>query len=233
MKIAATVAFVVFLTIPSIGQDSLKTKWVLSLDFGLQAHDKRLFTFSSLLAMQPETFGTYQLKISIARKIFDKERLEIFAGIGLSSELSTFLRPFDHRYRKEFGTDILTFTDRYYQYLMQFPIKSKYRLSRRFGFSLDILPQLNFLTVANLIGSRRRYSWWRFSFYSVEVNPGIEYSTSRFDFGLKGRIFQIKKIDRILFNETINSFGDPDPRNDKTFETFNPFKLWFSVGYKF
>jgi hypothetical protein len=46
---------------------------------------------------------------------------------------------------------------------------------------------------------------------------------------MKYRAFQVKKIDKILFSyRTLH-----DPRTDQVFETYNPFKLWFSVGYKF
>jgi hypothetical protein len=67
-----------------------------------------------------------------------------------------------------------------------------------------------------------------FDFYSLEVNPGLSYDIGRFEFGLKYRAFQVKKIDKILFSyRTLH-----DPRTDQVFETYNPFKLWFSVGYK-
>jgi hypothetical protein len=137
-------------SLPSFGQESINTKWVLSIDFGLQQHDKRLFGSplkGFFLEQHPETYGTYQFGISAVRKILHKGRFEIFAGCGLSSELSTFKRPFDLDFGKEFKRDILIMTNRYYQNLLQFPIKSKFRIGEKFNFSLDVLPQFNFLTI--------------------------------------------------------------------------------------
>lgn len=206
-------------------------KWVLKLDYGLQAHDKRLFDFpprESVLERQPEAFGTHQFGIKLERKIAEKRKLRFYGGIGLSTELATFERPFDHNYGKNGGTDILRWTDRYYQFLMQFPLNGTYQLNDHFGFSLGMLPQLNFLTIADHTSSDESYTWWRFDLYSVEFNPGIEYTKSRMAFSLRYRAFQVKKIDRILFNHILD-----DPRKGQTFETYNPFKVWLSVGYMF
>ena len=182
MKKSLIIIFATLSSLSSYGQENINAKWILSIDFGIQEHDKRLFDFpqrENLLAMQPESFGTYQFGINAVRKILQKKGFDLFTGVGLSSELSTFRRPFNHNFRKNEGNFLLRRTDRYYQYLMQLPIKSKFKIAKHFGFSLDILPQLNFLTIADHTKDKS-FSWWRFDFYSVEVNPGIEYTTSKF-----------------------------------------------------
>ncbi|MFQ5447625.1 MAG: hypothetical protein ACE5FF_11900, partial [Saprospiraceae bacterium] len=218
-------------SLPSFGQESTDTKWVLAIDFGIQAHDKRLFGSplkGLFLEQHPETYGTYQFGISAVRKILHNERFEIFAGGGLSSELSTFTRPFDNYFRKKgLVTREMRYTNRYYQNLLQLPIMPSFRVGDRFALSLELLPQFSFLTIADNTTKVPTYSWWRFDFYSLEVNPGLSFDIGRVEFGMKYRAFQVKKIDKILFNRIIN-----DPRTDQVFETYNPFKLWFSVGYK-
>ena len=92
-------------SLPSFGQESTDAKWILSIEFGLQKHDKRLFDYpyypkKDLLESQPESYGTYQFGISAVRKMLYQGRIEIYAGGGLSSELSTFNRPFDLNYRQ-------------------------------------------------------------------------------------------------------------------------------------
>ncbi len=227
MKKLSILVFSTILSLPFFGQEDSSTKWLLSIDYGVQEHDKRFFRFSSLAKRQPKTFGTYQVGVSTARKVFHKNRFELFAGVGLSTELATLLRPFEHHYGEEFQPFDLRFTNRYYQFLAQLPIRSKYMAGERFGFSLDVLPQFNFLTVGDH-SEAESYSWWRFGLYSVEVNPGLVYSNSMFDFGLKYRVFQVKTIDRILFGNIIG-----DPFKGQNFETYNPFKFWLSAGYKF
>jgi hypothetical protein len=223
--------FIIGLIIMPIACCCQTGKWTFSLDYGLQAHDKRLFDFppkESVLERHPETFGTHQFGIRIEKKVAQQGKLHFHVGSGLSTELSTFERPFNHNFGKNGGTEILRWTDRYYQFLMQFPLNGTYQLNDHFGLSLGVLPQLNFLTIANHTTQDKTYSWWRFGPYSVEFNPGIEYTKSRMVFSLRYRAFQVKKIDRILFNSIVR-----DPRTDQTFETYNPFKLWLSVGYLF
>lgn len=204
-------------------------KWTLSLDYGLQAHDKRLFDFppkESVLERQPETFGTHQFGVQLTRKVAQKGKMQFYVGGGLSTELATFERPYDHNFEKNVGTEILRWTDRYSKFLIQFPLTGTYSITENFGFSIGVLPQLNFLTIADHTTNHKSSTWWRFDLYSVEFNPGIEYTRSRLVFRLKYRAFQFKKIDKILFNQIVR-----DPRTDHTFETYNPFKVWLSVGY--
>lgn len=222
-------AFIIGLIVLPIACYCQTGKWTFSLDYGLQAHDKRLFDFPPreyVLERQPETFGTHQFGIRLEKKVAHKGKLHFHAGVGLNTELATFERPFDYTYKKDGITRVLRWTDRYYQFLMQLPLNGTYQLNDHFGFSLGVLPQLNFLTIADHT-TGESYSWWRFDLYSVEFNPGIEYTNSRLVFSLKYRAFQVKKIDRILFNHIVR-----DPRTDQAFETYNPFKIWISVGYK-
>ena len=205
--------------------------WTLSVNYGLQAHDKRLFDFPPrrrVLERQPEAFGTHQFGLDITRKVAQKGKMRFSAGGGLSVELATFERPFDHNFGQNGGTDILISTNEYYQFLIQFPLNGTYQFNEHIRLSLGVLPQLNVFTIANHTQYTRNYSWRQFDLYSVEFNPGIDYTTSRLVFSLKYRAFQFKKIDRILFNRILD-----DPRTDQTFETYNPFKIWLSVGYMF
>lgn len=213
------------------GQDSLKGRWLISIDFGIQEHDKRLFGFppkKSYLSYHPETFGTYQLGINLRKELIGKKKLKLSGGLGLSSELSTFLRPFDHKYGEEIGNDQLLSTDRYFQFLLQSPVNISYIFSKRFRYSVEILPQMDFLTYADHSSgpNSKNGSWSRWDLYSIEINSGIDYTLSNFIFSIKYRVFQFKKIDKIIFNDIIN-----DPRIDQVFETANPFKVWFSVGF--
>ncbi len=232
--------FAALSALPSSGQDGSDKNWVLSIDFGIQAHDKRLFGFPKfiserILASQPEFFGTYQFGVSTARKVLHKKRFELFAGAGFGLELATFDRPFDHTYKKDDQTRILRWTNRYYQYLVQLPIRSRYKVGEKLSFSLEILPQFNFLTVADHTTTDKSItlSWKKFDFYSVEINPGLVWAASRFDFGLRYRVFQVKKIDRVLFGSILSDPWEGLPMAGQTVETDNPFKLWFSVGYRF
>ena len=215
-------------------QQEVYSKWLISANFAIQEPDTRLFGFPeipkrNLLARQKENPRTYQLDIRAARNLVSTNIFKLAGGIGLSSELNTFNRPFFHGYGATNVTDILLFTDKYHQYLFQIPIQTKLNILKSLAISLKVLPQLNFLTTANDTKGFGSTRWWRFEFYSVEINPGLVWTTKRLDIGMSYRYFHFKRIDPILFH----AFMSTEPDTDRKFETFNPFKLWFSVGYKF
>jgi hypothetical protein len=230
MKAVLVLLLLIFLPLLLQSQDMLSNNWQLSLNLSIQAHDKRLYNFAGkehTVASQPESFGTYQLGISFSRKLALGNKINILAGIGLSTELSTFERPFDQLYGKSSGIAVLMWTNRYYKYLLQAPVNLRYELSNEFGFSLEILPQFSFLTVAKHDKDKDvDFSWSGFDLYSIELNPGIDYSIGKFNFGIKYRGFQFKKIDKIIFNRIIK-----DPRTDQKNETYNPFKAAITIGY--
>lgn len=215
-----------------MGQNSQNKSWMLSLGIGIQEHDKRLFDFplrENLLKSQPEKFGTYQINANILKPILKKERMEFYWGIGAGMEMNTFRRPFDYTYKRTDDTKLLRYTDRYYKFLLILPFEFHYFFNSDFFISSSVINQVNFLTIANRSNSDfTSYDWWSLNFHSIEMNSGIGYTYSKFDFILSYRFYQIKKVDRILFNDIIL-----DPRPDKSIEVHNPFKVWLSIGYKF
>src|SRR5689334_6358246 len=80
-------------------QDDLNNHWLFSVNFGFQAHDKRLYGFAGkdhLIASQRDIFGTYQFGITLSRQLTLGNKINFLTGLGLSSELATFERPFNH-----------------------------------------------------------------------------------------------------------------------------------------
>ncbi|MFN0213381.1 MAG: hypothetical protein ACKVT2_03930 [Saprospiraceae bacterium] len=217
---------------PSFSQNAPDKKWVVSLGFGIQAHDKRLFDFppkEGLLARQSEIFGTYQFRINLLRVFNISSKVSLSSGIGLTNEIATFLRPFDQNYFTKAGTEELNHTDRYHKYLLQLPLIFEYRMFSKLSLTGEALPQVNLLTVSHHSLRDLNYSKFDPDYYSTEINVGVKYIFNRrINVGVNYRGFQFKKIDKVLFNYTLR-----DPRTDQTYETYNPFKLWLSIGYKF
>ena len=66
--------FLIF--IPSLqSQGKVDRKWLVTIDFGRQKHDKRLyhwpkFPAEHILARTPEEYGTYQWSVNISKKVF-------------------------------------------------------------------------------------------------------------------------------------------------------------------
>ena len=201
--------------------------WLFSVDAGIQENDNRKRTGDKINGSGFPTFGTYQVAASLSRKIAGNNEFCLFAGIGLSSELNTTFKRIDQHYGGVSAPDNIQYSDRYFHQLIQAPVRIKYSISDRFSLGVDILPQFSFLASAsNVIGSNHDYVWKEFDYYSTELNAGLDYHFSDMTLSLKYRVFQVKKIDRILFQyHHLNS-----PRD---LETVNPVKFWISSQFQF
>ncbi len=228
------------LSAPALAQET--SKWALQLDYAQQEHDKRPYNLSPHASVREwgdrqKGLGTYQWGISAHRRLLDTGRWGLSAGLGLGFELATFHRPFNFFYGFDGPTPrILLYTDRYGKGLLQLPVQVEYQPLRHFALSLQVLPQGDFLTTAGntqydvqeSFPDYNQFPRWGGGFYSVEINPGIEFRPGRLAFALRYRAGQFKRFDRILFDQVGEHLMEK-PR----FETENPFKLWFSAGYRF
>ncbi|MEZ5107254.1 MAG: hypothetical protein R2757_22305, partial [Draconibacterium sp.] len=71
------------------------------------------------------------------------------------------------------------------------------------------------------------YTEFKFDFDSFELFSGISYNIENIELGFGYRFFNFQKIDKILFFSALR-----DPRGDQKYETVNPLKVEFSIGYK-
>jgi hypothetical protein len=232
--------FALALSAPALAQET--GKWALQLNYAQQEHDKRPYNLSPHASVREwgdrqEGLGTYQWGISAHRRLLDAGRWGFSAGLGLSYELATFHRPFNYFYGYDGPVpQILLYADRYGKGLLQLPLQVEFRPIRYFALSLQILPQGDFLTTARNtawdvnkgFSAYNQFPRWGFDFYSVELNPGIEFRPGRLAFALRYRAGQLRKFDRILF-DLVHEHLMEKPR----FETENLFKFWVSAGYRF
>ena len=69
-KVMLTVG-VLFILQSVAGQTESIGNWIMSINAGIEAHDKRLFDYSgkeSLLSSQPQFWGTYHIGLNVRRK---------------------------------------------------------------------------------------------------------------------------------------------------------------------
>lgn len=206
-KFLFSLILLIFLSLKTFGQENSNYKWSISFDFAIQKHDKRLFNASDknyLLSLHPENFGTHQFGIRAERKIFSKNKFKFNTGIGISTEINNFTRPFNLRFKRDPNQLlILPFSPKHQKGLVLFPIITQYNLNRFFSFSIELLSQFSFITlVEHGIGGgtlENPLGWRRLDFHSVEFNPSINFHLNRIEFLVKMRAFQLKKIDRIFF----------------------------------
>ncbi len=210
-----------------------KRNWYIQTNFGIEQHDKRLFHYSEkamLLALQPEKWGTYNIKISINRNILNSNFLGIAIGFGTNYELATFLRPFDHFVFKQDIIKMLWHQDRY----------SKISITTPLTFNIRILPRLIIDCKANSAFNIYReinnsavngntyfpYKKTEFKLTKIQFDVGLKYILYKFIIGLHYRARNYQEIDKIIFNNILK-----DPRIDQKWELYNPLHFELSIGY--
>lgn len=229
-----TIVFLIFflLTMKATSQESTKSNWFLSFNSSIQQHDKRLFDLpgrQNLLDSQREFFGIYQWGLGILKETALKNNVKLYYGLQLSAELNTFRRPFDHRFRVSSTHDAGRYTDRSFNFIFSTPIKWHFYNNPKFGFLIELLPQMSVYTIAansQYTYPEGPYNWLRLDFYSFEFNPGIHYTIQNSKLEIKYRAAQIKRVDPILFYDNLRT-GIKD-----LLEIYNPFKGWISWNYR-
>ena len=216
------------------GQSIIFGDWIVRTKFGIEKHDKRLFDYAlkeQLLAEQyDKQWGTYQIELLLQRMIMASGIIGVYGGFGLNYEVASFRRPFDHKYFIEGGSDdILLLQDRYHKVKAPININSFFRMSERLSVSAEI--ELNWLIQRSIIDSRVSnagfpYTEARFELDDIQLRLGVNYRSGNFIIGLRSRVANFQKIDRVIFNRIVK-----DPRTDQTWEWYNPLRFDLTVGY--
>jgi hypothetical protein len=206
--------------------------WIVSVNAGIEAHDKRLFNYSekeSLLDMQSELWGTYHTGLGIRRKVWQSNRFSSFLGLGVNYEHATFLRPFDHLYFKEDSSKILLYQNRYEKYQANLSILVLYKLGSRWFLSGDLTSYLllfRSIEHSEIDSDFLQYMNSTFELDDIQLRLGVNHQIGRWVIGLRSRLFNFQKIDRVIFNNLIK-----DPRMDQKWEWNNPLRFDLTIGY--
>lgn len=206
--------------------------WMVSVNAGIEAHDKRLFDYSekeSLLDMQSELWGTYHTGLDIRRKVWQSRRISSFLGLGLAYENATFTRPFDSGYFGE-TRRILLVTNKYEKILLPLSLLVFYEIGGHWIISGEFASNfLVFRSVDNTSVSNSEFfplSEGTFELDDIQLRLGVHGRIGNVLIGLYSRVANFQKIDRIIFNRIIQ-----DPRTDQKWEWHNPLRFDLTVGY--
>lgn len=237
-KVILTVGLLFLLQSVYCQSDSIGN-WLVDMNAGIEAHDKRLFNYggsfddllrSRLLAKSPEYWGTYHTGLRIKRKVWQIKRFSSFLGLGVSYENATFTRPFDHGH---FGTGItpgvIQILNRYKKVLTPLSLTAFYDLGDHWLISGELASYfLVFRSIGNTEWSREGFSYTEptFELDNIHLRFGVNYRISKWMVGIHSRVVNVQKIDRIIFNDIIR-----DPRTNQTWEWHNPLHFDLTVGY--
>lgn len=222
----------VFVTLMSNLSGQSIPNWQLSASWGIEKHDKRLFDYSekeSLLAIQPENWGTYHFNANLKRKIWSDRSLSGFLSLGLGYENATFLRPFDHSHFNSDSFRILRHQNSYKKLQIPLSLSIQYEISNTLFLSSELAS--NFLMFRRIDQTNINIEEFPYDEGTLEMDElhfkiGINYRVKRFFIGVNSRVFNYQKIDRIIFNYLIK-----DPRTEQKWEWHNPLRFDVGIGY--
>jgi hypothetical protein len=149
--------------------------------------------------------------------------------MGLQIEQSTFTRPIDHGYRNDNIDRVNRHTSNYKYFLLPVGVEIAYKFHRKISLDLYALSNFEFRTTSkNTPSTSDNFQWSRLRHNSLVFYSGLDYAVGKnVNLYLGYRFFQLKHVDPIIFNDIIRYDGT------KSYETYNPFKLMFSVEYVF
>ena len=209
--------------------------WLVDMSAGVEAHDKRLFDYrppaarERLLDKSPEFWGTYLIGLRVKRKVWQKKRMSIFTGVGVSYENATFTRPFDHRhFVTGITTDDIKGVHRYKKIFAPLALSAFYELGDHWLISGQVVSNfLVFRGVRNTEWSTEEYvTEGAFELDGVQLRLGLNGRIGKVIIGIHSRVVNFQKIDKIIFNDIIR-----DPRTDQSWENYNPLRFDLTVGY--
>ena len=212
--------------------------WMVTVNTGLEAHDKRLFNYggsfddllrSRLLAKSPEYWGTYHTGLGVKKKVWQKKRMSIFMGLGISYENATFTRPFDNGHFVTISAGVIEILNRYKKVLTPISFSAYYELGGHWFISGELVSNfLVFRSIRNTEWSREGFSYTEstFEWDDFQLRLGLNGRIGRVIIGIHSRVVNFQKIDKIIFNDIIR-----DPRTDQKWEWYSPLRFDLTVGY--
>lgn len=199
--------------------------------------DNRLFNWSGSVREYMEessrgvmgNLGTRRFGISIQKQWLQFERLSFSTGVGYGFEHQTFKRVIDHCYFLQKNSICYSmFPPRVSDYkihMIQIPVNISVKIISGLNLSFKVNPLFDFYKNSG------RVSHVELNFYSLEINPGLEYEWDQFKFGIHYRLWQLKRIDPVYISSRLSGTNELS-LVDQSFEQYNPVKVGVSFGYR-
>lgn len=210
----------------------------ITLGYSILPQDRRLFDFPlrDVIIQQENSRWDFEYSAIITKNIFSNKKFNLSAGIGYSLFQTKFSRPFDHTY----FTNILSKELRYIgQYLIHNFIISaspEYLILKSKNNSIyvntPLLTRFSFNKVMGGIsdsGNQWKHNKVKFEVNNFESYVGLGYGHKRVGFNIAYRIFNLQKIDRIMFPHNLY-YGTSIV--EKNYEINNINKLLVNLIYK-
>ncbi len=214
----------------------------LSLGFSTQKQDRRLFDWpmrETIIEMETSS-NDLQFEILLNKKVFKKNKLCLFGGLGYSMYKSKFSRPFNYNYFTGGSDQWTRYIENYLIHNLRINSNVSYNLiGNKNKFSLILPIGLNLGLNKHITTGDFKYNKWKIEFNNLDIYSGIGYESGRFTCHLLYRILNFQKIDRVIFNDNIYYSSTYDfykqsiPILNKDYELNKIRNIKVNIGYKF
>ncbi len=225
-----------FTFLPGLASQNIWRNTALVGGAALGEQDRRLFYFppaERLLDRNPKKLD-YDLTLYLEKRVFKWRLIQLKAGIGYAESNTLFGRPFDHSFLDGVYTQELRYVTRYTVNKLILPISTSFH-SGKFYLQITALPAIGFRkSVLDKGGAgSTRFTKWQFALNGLEINPGLGFQFSdRLHVAFSYRWLYFHEIDEIIFNSSLFYEHHDDEFSQNKTDTYNPFKMWLTVGYK-
>ena len=239
MKKLNVLLFILIVPIIALAQNFFKNIDI-TVGFALQTPDRRLFEWPmgsqrDILARDSTRFeNEYSLLVSKQFQLF--KGLNLSAGLGYSLSKTNFRRPFYHSYFTNAMTLELRFIDRYLIHHLNLTISPQYEIIHKndniFYLNVPMFAKFDFNKDMKTRSKAWHHDKWQFGFNKFEVYVGLGYQYKRIGFNMAYRMYNIQKIDPVIFSILGATRAYYTDFYDKGIEEKNYKKMMFSVSYR-
>ena len=185
----------------------------------------------NILNREKQTYS-YDISLAVHRSLLQRGDFRLDAGLGYRHEFNNFGRTFGHPYFTGRYYEILRYIKRYQVHQIYVPVSLQIRLfsiGNRgmvfFGSSVE--GSIHFAKTVRAT-SGAHFGKFTFAPYSLEVSQGIGLKVGSWSGMVSYRWKHYRQWDEVVFHRDLFPYGYPDERGP--IDTYNPFKLWFTVS---
>ncbi|MCW5921856.1 MAG: hypothetical protein KIS77_05890 [Saprospiraceae bacterium] len=238
MKCGMHVFVIFFCTISISYSQNIFDNTELSLGYALKSQDRRLFEFPMQTAIlyNEDSRIDFEYSILLNKILFYNKKINLLSGLGYSLSQTNFSRPFDHTYFTGYMSKELRYIKRYQQHNMIFNINPNIEIVKHKdkSFYMNVNSLIKFAINKDVVSGSREiwhHNKWKFETSAIEFNIGLGYQYKKIGINLAYRIFNIQKIDPVIFNQILFNSRNP-PFLEKNYEIRNDNKFWLIVTYQ-
>ena len=240
MKKITTSLFLFLFFISSVVGQSITKPFYFSVSLASEPYDDRIYGFrdehvnairQKNLEQPPKP--TRFLKMEIGYDFFTGSKLQLEVGLGMAKEWNTYYRSYDHCEIKSPCTYDLRYLDSYRYSLVSLNVNPKYQVIGRNNWKVllgcNFLPSTRFNSKYQDPSHGERI-FKKVDFFSLELNPNLNFRYRQYEVGFYYRLWQVKKVDRVIHTK-VTTLGHPVLEED--FEKRNRTKIGLSLKYRF